>query len=231
MLAWLAAGVCWNGWNLLTGPLERVRLSGNVTLTGAEVLAAAALAPGLAVMEADPITLSRRLSTHPHVAAADVRRVYPGALWIDLRERVPDLRVQAGQTQAVVDAGNVVIGPPAGEAAGGLPLVVGSVPIPAPGRVLDDPGLRRARELLQAAGAPALPGNRVVEIDATRPYMLTLHMADGRRVAVSADHAAAELRAYAALMQAPALREALAPGVMVDLRAAAAEDGRVILRR
>lgn len=229
VVAWMAAGVCWNGWHLLTGPLEKVRLSGNVTLTGAEVLAAAALSPGLAMTQVDPITVSRLLSAHPHVAAADTRRVYPGALWIDLRERIPDLRVQAGETQAIVDSGNVVIGPAAGDAARALPVVLGGTPIPAPGRVLDDPGLERARELLRAAEAPGGPGSRAVEIDATHPYMLAMRLADGRRVVMSADHAVAELRAYAAL--APALREVLAPGVTVDLRAATGEDGRVILRR
>lgn len=231
VVAWVAAGVCWNGWSLLTGPLEKVRLSGNVTVTGAEVLAAAALSPGLAMTHVDPITVSRLLSAHPRVAAADVRRVYPGALWIDLRERVPDLRVQTGGTQVIVDADNVVIGPAAGNTAQALPVVQSGTPIPAPGHVLDDPGLERTRELLRALDAPGGPASRAVEIDATHPYMLTVRLPDGHRVVVSADHAAAELRTYATLAQAPALREVLVPGVTVDLRAAATEHGRVILRR
>jgi cell division septal protein FtsQ len=242
ILMWLAIGVCWNGWGLFTAPLEKVRVSGNFKLSGAQVLAAAGLAPGLPMLEVDPIQVTRRLRAEPNVAAVDVRRVYPAAVWIDLRERMPTLRVLSGATLALVDAQDVVIervpvsesGPARHSLAKGaavLPLVRGTGAIPEPGQRLQDPGLRRAREFLRQMQEANLPAAQVAEIDTAHPYMLSVRLADGRRVLFSAEHLAAQLRIFRELTASPALGAALGAGdKALDLRAAVAEDGRVVLR-
>ncbi len=232
ILLWLAVGVAWNGWALLTGPLAKVQLSGNHKLKGAEVLAAAGIAPGLTMDELDPIAVTRRLAVHPHVAAVDVRRVYPGNLWIDLRERSPSLRVQAGDRMAVLDDNNVVIeaGAPPPDAAG-LPLVRGLGALPSPGERVRDPALQRAREFLAVSQEQGLGPDQVREIDAERAFMLAVRFSEGRRALFSTGHVAAELRIWRNLAASPAADGPLtiATGGTVDLRAAAQEDGRIAL--
>jgi cell division septal protein FtsQ len=219
---------------LLTGPLAKVRLSGNYKLSGAQVLAAAGLAPGLPMSELDPITVTRSLAALPRVAAVDVRRVYPDHLWIDVRERTPSLRVRTAGLEAVIDANNVVIesGPVPADAAH-LPLVLGVAPPPVPGQRLSDPALERAREFLALLRGAGMDGEQVNEIDATRAYMLAVRFSDGRHVLFSSGQTAAELRIWRELAAASPLADsplAAGRGTTLDLRAAAQEDGRIALR-
>lgn len=233
ILLWLAVGVAWNGWALLTAPLAKLQVSGNHKLTGAQVMAAAGLAPGPTMDELDPITVTRRLAVHPHVAAVDVRRVYPGNLWIDVRERTPSLRVQGGERLAVIDERDVVIetGAPPADAAG-LPLVRGLGALPAPGQPVSDPALQRAREFLARLREQGMTADQVSEIDGGRAFMLAVRFSDGRRALFSNEHVAAELRIWREVAASPAAEGALAiaNGKTVDLRAAAQEDGRIALR-
>jgi hypothetical protein len=231
ILVWLAAGVVWNGWDLLTGPLAKVRLSGNHRLSGAQVLAAAGLAPGLPMNDVDPIAVTRRLTVHAHVAAADVRRAYPDSLWIDVRERTPALRVQAGEELAVIDTHDVVIdaGTVPAESAG-LPLVRGLGALPAPGQAVSDPALRRAREFLALLREAGGAGERVSEIDGGRAYMLSVRFRDGRRMLFSSENVARELRIWRDLAAAENGPVAAGGSQTLDLRAAAQEDGRIALR-
>jgi len=189
------------------------------------------LAPGLPMLQVDPIQVTRRLHAEPVVASADVRRVYPGAVWIDLRERTPELRVLAGNIQALVDAKNVVIetGPPQAPAAV-LPLVRVTSAIPQPGQILMDPGLSRARAFLRQMKAADLPVEQVIEINTAAAYMLSVHLVDGRRVLFSADNTETQLRIFRDLTNAPSMGDVLKAGKVLDLRAAVAEDGRVVVR-
>jgi hypothetical protein len=228
----LTAGAAVNGRALLDGPLERVRVSGNSALTPLQVLDAAGLKAGLPMREVDPIEITRRLAAHPRVAAADVRRVFPGSAWIDVRERVPAMRVQAGAGEAVLDASGRVIEAGPAPPPLRLPLVLRRRAPLAVGESVDDPELLRAREFLRLAAAAGWPAGAFEAVDASRPFMIAATLETGQRALFSTRGAAAELAALRAVLGAvlDVLPPRAARSGVVDARAAGQFPGRIAVQ-
>jgi hypothetical protein len=200
VLAWLVAGALVNGRVLLSGSLEKVRVSGAAKLTAAQVSDGAGLVSGAAMSALDPFRMAQELARQPHIASVDVRRVYPGALWIDVSERVPVLRVLTERHWALVDAGGVVI--ETGEAESGppdVPLVLGVRAVAAAGQVLTDAAYLRARDFLAAARRAGLPPGEFPVVDASNFFTLAVQTSDSRSALFTVDNSAAQLKVYRAL--------------------------------
>lgn len=177
IVACLLAGVLIRGWVLSQGSLERVRVSGVVSLDPSQVVRMAGLATGMRLGDVDPYAVSSRLRRDPRVDAADARRVYPHTLWIDVRERMPDARVLLDDGRAaLVDPHNVVIRLEPSRA-GDLPLIRGVWGAEARGR----------QTLVQNAGDPARPGVAIQAAGLTRARVF---LTQARHSGVTAfDHA------------------------------------------
>ncbi len=181
---WVALGTAINTLALTGAPVERVRVSGTRVLGSKEVLGLSGLRAGMNMGDADPLELTGRLVTHPRIEAADVRRVYPGAVWIDVHERIPDVRAVLGNGATVLlDAHDVVIAaapvmrPGGTQDAAELPTVRGLTADAAPGQVLSDPALRHARDFLTLTrGLGGEPWGAAV-IDAHDPNSISMQLA------------------------------------------------------
>lgn len=92
LTAWLLFGLVVQGREVWRTPLRRVRISGAQTLSVAQVVRTAGLTAGMRLGDLDPYLVSLRLRQDPRVEVADTRRVFPDSVWIDVRERTPQLR-------------------------------------------------------------------------------------------------------------------------------------------
>lgn len=137
-----------------------------------EVAATAGAAPGEPLTSVDEAAVERALEALPDVAAAEVRRDWPGTVAVEVTERLPIAAVAAGNRTAVVAADGVVVEvvatPPST-----LPLLEGADADAEPGAVVDED------DLLDVAAAlpPALAGR--VESIAKAGKDVELHLADG----------------------------------------------------
>jgi cell division protein FtsQ len=238
VLGWVLIGVAVRGWELWQAPLERVRVSGTLTLSSAQVVKTAGLVAGMRLSELDPYLVSLRLRQDPRVEAADARRIYPNTLWIDVRERIPDARVLLGDGRAaLVDRYNVVIRVEPAQV-GDLPLIRG-VPAAAggamPGSVLAGPALNQARIFLTQAKEAGLPDLGRGILDLSEPDSIAVYRGEREgRLVFPLSRSEGALRAYRRLVD-PA-----GPAVVTGAMSAAREadmrfvdgvgGGRVFLR-
>jgi cell division protein FtsQ len=91
-----------------------------------EVLALLDLAPGRGLLRADPKELAQAVAAHPWVRRAEVRRVFPHTLVVDMEERVPVAVLRTGGGRDFLldkDARLLIEGIP--EADEGLPVLTG----------------------------------------------------------------------------------------------------------
>jgi len=228
VLLWLVVGTAVNGRNLLEGPLERVRITGNKALTPMEVLDAAGLRAGQPMHDMDPIEVTRRLSAHPRVAASDVRRVFPGEAWIDVRERTGAMRVPTAKGEAILDESGLVILVGNLSGATHLPSVLGRQAPLVVGEAPDDPALTRARDFLRVAAAAGWSGDAFASVDASRPFMVSATLSSGQKAYFSTDGAGAELAALREIL--PLLPLSSARRGTYDARAASQVPGRIAIQ-
>lgn len=116
-----AIGLCFAAWSSL-GPgwvrarlsalrlfrIEILQVSGNRTLTTAEVLAAAGLRTGESLVGLDLTAAHARLVADPRVREASLRRRLPGTIVVEIAERVPCVVVRADHDY-LVDAEGVIV--------------------------------------------------------------------------------------------------------------------------
>lgn len=240
VLGWVLIGVGVRGWDLWQAPLERVRVSGTLTLSSAQVVKTAGLVAGMRLSETDPYLVSLRLRQDPRVEAADARRIYPNTLWIDVRERIPDARVLLGDGRAaLVDRYNVVIRVEPAQV-GDLPLIRG-VPEAAaarsalPGSVLGGQALTQVRIFLTQAKDAGLPDLGRGILDLSEPGSIAvLRRERGGRLIFPLSGSESALRVYRRLVDAgspAAVAGAMGAAREADLRFVdGAEGGRVFLR-
>lgn len=244
VVVWLLTGAGMRAIELWQARLERVRVSGTAAVSSAQVIRTAGLIAGTRLVDVDPYAITLRLRQDPRIEAADARRVFPHTLWIDVRERVPELRVLLNDGRAaVVDRFNAVIRTEAAAPAD-LPLVRG-VPeangsgAAHPGSILGGAGgslaLTQTRLFLAQAKMAGLPQVARGTLDLSEIGTVTVTPPDpggGRsvRLIFPLDRAGTALDVYRRLIQSPA-GTALASAREADLRFVdAAEGGRVILR-
>ena len=152
------AGTAVVGWVALRSPLldvDAVRVTGAVRTPVAEVVAAAGVRPGQALVDVDPDAAASAAARLPWVLRARVTRDWPGSVSIQVTEReaVAVARVD-DRTWALVDVDSRVLASVA-EPPPGLPTVSGTAPVGPPGTRLG-PAWAPLLEVATAAPRPLL---------------------------------------------------------------------------
>jgi cell division protein FtsQ len=187
------AGVIWAlvGSRFLV--VRSVEVTGMHRVTRSQVIAAAAVPPGIPLIRVGTSAVARRVEGITQVESAQVSRSWPDGIDIAVTERVPALAVRGtGGYQLVDPAGVTVVSarrrPP------GLPLFVPSGP------VRGNPAVTAAAAVVRRL--PAQLAGRLVSVTAPAPGDVTLHLTHGVTVLWgSAGQAAAKERTLAVLMR------------------------------
>jgi cell division protein FtsQ len=161
-------------WALLGSSLLVVRheeVTGNGTIPGAEILAAAGIRHGTPLASVNTAAAARRVEQIDQVLSATVSRAWPDTIVISVRRRTPVLAVASGREFALIDPSGVTVRLSRRRPAG-MPLLA---PAPAP--------LRGSQDVLAAATVlrelPARLLAMVASIAAPSPQEVTLHLRGG----------------------------------------------------
>jgi len=104
--------------------IETMQVSGNRTLTSADVLATAGLRTGESLVGLDLVAARSRLIAHPRVREASLRRRLPGTIVVEIAERVPCAIVRADRDY-LVDAEGAIVAQAAPGTRSDLPVLMG----------------------------------------------------------------------------------------------------------
>ena len=116
------------GWNWLNGLVcTSIEVADNIHTDASEVMAAARVDTGTALFAIDPELIADRVQRLPWVKGADVMRLPPGTLSIEIDERVPAALVigRDGVPAALLDAEGYVL-PITEHSTFDLPLITGA---------------------------------------------------------------------------------------------------------
>ena len=105
--------------------IAEIRIGGQVQLDEIEVLEALDIHPGSSLVTYNAGAALDRLSENGWVASASVRKIYPGTLKIELRERKPLALWQRGALISLIDRDGNVITDDVSDRFAALPLFVG----------------------------------------------------------------------------------------------------------
>jgi len=224
--AWASLGPGWVRARLSSLRLFRIesmQVSGNRTLTSADVLAIAGLRSGESLVGLDLAAARAKLVVHPRVREASLRRRLPGTIVVEIAERVPCVIVRADRDY-LVDAEGVIVAEAAPGAHADLPVLTG---IEAAGGKLTAHGaadLAAGIDLVAAirqAGFPAL--SAVDHVDLADPDDAVIVPVSGRPlVHAGRRDAAGQLRRWH--LVAPDMAQRWPELEYVDLRA----EGQVV---
>jgi cell division protein FtsQ len=177
--------------------VEQVQVTGAVTVSEADVLAAAAVQPGAPLAAVDLAAVATRVAHLPPVESVHVGRSWPHTVTVTITERVPMATVSTAQGPALVDRSGVVY---RGAPAPGLP------------RLATAPRSGDPATLAAVAVLAALPEALRAEVEtagatfatAGAPAQVTLHLHDGKEVRWGTPERGAEkATALAALLTQP----------------------------
>ena len=233
LVVWLSVGLVAGLISLAAQPLRTIQLSGHRTLAAEQVLRQAGLTVQTPLAAIDPFAVTRKLSSHPRIVAADVRRIFPDQMLIAIEERRPAQRVETPDGRIVLlDAEDNVLGYelPGTERDDSLPLIRGIGRHPLPGGKFGDPRLRQAQQLLMAFEAILGADQRplLVELRGSLGMMVQLDR-PGARLLLPAKGFNEALEIYA--NYAGQLKKGGFPLGEVDLRhLAGRRDGRILAR-
>jgi len=188
--------------------VDRIEVVGVQRLSAEQVRTAAQVEPGTPLARLDTGRLVQRIGALPPVAEVQVSRSWPGALRVQVRERVAVAAVLEGGGARLVDGSGVVF---ATEAA--LPAGVVRLQVYRPGAT--DPSTRAALSVLQE-----LPGalrTQVRTVRAASPSKVVLLLGGGKTLVWGSPGGAATKSAAArALLPMPGtVVDVSAPGVAV----------------
>lgn len=179
--------------------LAEVRVEGTNRLDPAHVRAAADLELGTSTLRLPLDGARERVEALPLVASADVRRLDPLTVLIDVTERVPVAVVEAGASSVLVDADGIVIAE--GREDGLAVIRISDGPVPQPGA----PIARAPAAANAHAALAALPGpvrSLVASYVAEGPDELVLELLDGTLVRFGrADRVDEKARALGAVIE------------------------------
>jgi cell division protein FtsQ len=105
--------------------ITSVTVNGRTQLTQDEVLAAGGVNGRSSLLFLDAASVRDSLKANPWIADATVLKLYPGALQIDITERLPFALWQENGKLAVIAADGMVLTPYVAQRFASLPLVVG----------------------------------------------------------------------------------------------------------
>lgn len=178
--------------------LQDVHVTGVARLDPQAVIEAAALPLGTSTLRLDLGAAEQRVEALPLVGTADLRRLDPLTVQIEVHERIPVAVVEVGRTRLLVDEDGVILA----RGTADLPTIaLGEHTPPSPGDSVDaDPALRNAHRVL--VGLPGPLRTRVARFEAAGPEELDLVLDDGRRVRFGrADRIDEKARALGAVLE------------------------------
>ncbi|WP_241661525.1 cell division protein FtsQ/DivIB [Thermomonospora catenispora] len=155
-------------WVLLGSPLlavRRVEVAGATLVQRDRLVAAAGVRTGLPLARLDTDEVRARVQRLREVESATVRRVWPGTVRIEVRERVPLVAVERAGRFWQLDRFGVAVTESARRPAA-LPLL--NVAVPQPGDPATEAALRVVQEL------PERLARRLTAVDAPSPESVTL---------------------------------------------------------
>lgn len=104
--------------------IQTIQVTGNLTLSGSDVLAAAGLGAGDDLLALDLDVARERLLALPRLREARLRRRLPGTIVVEVTERVPCVVVRADR-DLLADAEGKIVAPASFAEAAGLPVLKG----------------------------------------------------------------------------------------------------------
>jgi len=159
---------CWGAWALYRAPVLPVRsveVAGVRRLSAATVEKRAAIPTDATLVRLSTRAVRERLESHPWVASANVRRVFPDTVRITIKERTPAAIVDAGGTSVwVASTDGLWLGKRSKETTG--LVVVRDAPSvdPTAGAAVNNPEIENAISVLQGI-SPQLR-KRIVSVSA-----------------------------------------------------------------
>lgn len=229
---WVLAGLGYGGWLVYQAPLKDVYLEGYAYVDPRELLRTAGLSTGMTMNRVDAYEIAKRLADHPRVKSADVRRVYPNKVVVEITERIPELRVglKGGQI-GLVDSDNVLVSlDEKAEYGKNLPIVVGLDLSGEVGMFLHTPALDQTRLLMEVLADAGMPNWHRVVVDVSQPFLFKLKLPDGKRLLVPPHLLEQAGFIYTGLFKRmPELAEL--PGTLDFSAMTPGGGGRVIIRR
>ena len=117
--------------------IEQVRISGHKETGESEILAALDFGPASSLVTLDPYNAQRRLERIDWVKSATVKKLFPGTIEIEIREREPLALWQIGGIVSLIDHSGSTIGLLRHRRHARLPMVVGYGANRAAGELLD----------------------------------------------------------------------------------------------
>jgi len=224
--AWTALGPGWVRARLSSLRLFRIetmQVSGNRTLTNAEVLATAGLRTGESLAGLDLAAARTRLVAHPRVREASLRRRLPGTIVVEIAEREPCVIVRADRDY-LVDAAGAIVAQAAPGSRSDLPVLTGVEAVAGALTTRGAADLAAGIGLIAAirqVGFPAL--SAIDHVDCADPDDTVIVPVSGRPlVHVGRRDAAARLRRW--YLVAPDMAQRWPELEYVDLRA----EGQVV---
>ena len=217
--AWVAARLA----GLRIFSVDSLVVSGNRTLSRADVVAAAGLRTGVSLLSLDLAAVRAQLARHPWVREASVRRRLPGTVLVEIAERVPCVIVRSDR-DLLVDETGAVLAAVANGARADLPVLTGvetlAGALSARGAADTAAGIELV-SAIRTAGFPAL--DAVAAIDLADPDDAVIVPVSGRPlVHAGRRDAVARLRRWR--LVAPDMAERWPELEYVDLRA----EGQVV---
>ena len=179
--------------------VDHVDVTGAVHLSPEQVRAAAAIAPGRALLRVDLGAVARRVERLPWVARVHVKRDLPGTLRVQVVEAKPVAFVRARGQVAVIGPDDRVIAWSRTVPAGGVEIT-GVRRVPARGQLLSPPG---TAAVVEAVPAELRPRVRAI---ALRPDTIAVLYLGGEIRLGGADHLDAKYAAALAVIHAYAGR-------------------------
>jgi cell division protein FtsQ len=106
-------------------PIESIEVNEVQKVSRDEVLAILNLEGARGLLSTDPGKVKQSLESHPWIQQADVRRVFPDTLVIELKEREPAAVLRAGRRELLLGQDGVVIAEAGPGAFEGFPILTG----------------------------------------------------------------------------------------------------------
>lgn len=192
--------------------VDEVSVAGYRFTPDGDILDALQLSRGRTVLSFDQAAARQRIEALPWIAAAEMRRIWPGALEVVVRERTAAALWSHNGRHVLIDN------------TGRQLSAVDPASVPGLPRVTGEGAAAVAAQLLEAVRRHPRIAARLQFAERVADRRWTLHLNDGTKVLLPADREAAALAALTS--EAELQRLSRSSGVIVDLRSA----GRTVWR-
>lgn len=172
---WISFGIFFLSMDFFQRPLTKVIVRGNSLIRHSDLNQRIGLKKKTELIEIDPYFIANQINKHPLIQKADVRRIFPNALYINLTEYLPYASIKIRNHYFIIDRYQRLLKQVATSAAITQPVITGvSLFETRLGIPLDSPGIRQGIRLLDVFHQDAQIKFTVQEIDVTDPLNLKL---------------------------------------------------------